>query len=277
MTRYEPQQVALLTKHGKAQWIAPELANVGLAVVPTEAFDTDLFGTFSGEQERTASPLECAKRKAALACELTGLRLGLGSEGSFGGGPMPGLMNWDQEILVLYDASQDFYVTAVASAAISLRDFSDNDLPELTSKLAQFASGQAWMVHTDKGIFKDMYSASAIYALLREHNLWDGEKFYGEYLRIQPDYRAMNCPERQRFIASAAAQLRERLLSLCPECGEVNFWLTDVRRGLPCQQCGLPTELTNKTIKSCSACDFTVEQPVAEKYADPMHCQVCNP
>ncbi|MDX1706632.1 DUF6671 family protein [Pseudidiomarina sp.] len=277
MIPYEPQQIALLTKHGKAQWIAPELESLGFTVVATEAFDTDLFGTFSGERERKDSPLECTKRKAALACELTGLRLGLGSEGSFGGGPMPGLMNWDQEILVLYDAHRDVYVAAVAAGAIALRDFSDSDLPDLTGKLAQFAPGQAWVVHTDKGIFKGLHSASAIYELLQAHQLWDGETFLGEHLRIQPDYRAMNCPERQRFIAAAAVQLRERLLSLCPECGEVNFWLTDVRRGLPCQHCGLPTELTSRTIKSCSGCGFTLEEPVTEKYADPMHCQVCNP
>lgn len=275
--RYEPQEIALLTKHGKAQWIAPELASLGLTVVTTEAFDTDLLGTFSGERERTASPLDCAKRKAALACELTGLRLGLGSEGSIGGGPMFGLMNWDQEVLVLYDASRDFYVTAVAAGAIALQDFNESDVPDLASKLTRFLPGQAWMVHTDKGIFKDLYSASAIYELLYVHKLWDGDTFSGDQLRIQPDYRAMNCPERQRFISSAAEQLRERLLSLCPKCAEVNFWQTDVRRGLPCHQCGLPSQLTSAAIKSCSGCGFTVEEPVTEKYADPMYCQVCNP
>jgi len=57
-------------------------------VVSTDAFDTDQLGTFSGETSRTLSPSDCAARKAHLACELTGLSMGLGSEGSL----MPALM-----------------------------------------------------------------------------------------------------------------------------------------------------------------------------------------
>ena len=34
---------------------------------------------------------------------LTGEQFGLGSEGSFGGGPYPGLMNWDEEVICFYD------------------------------------------------------------------------------------------------------------------------------------------------------------------------------
>jgi hypothetical protein len=65
--------VALLTKHDKAGMVAPALAPLGLEVLATDGFDTDTLGTFSGEVERTLSPLECARRKARLACELTGL------------------------------------------------------------------------------------------------------------------------------------------------------------------------------------------------------------
>lgn len=101
---YRNSAVALLTRHRKAAQVAPALAPLGLQVIETTAFDTNQLGSFSGEIARQQSARDCAREKARRACALTGLRLGIGSEGSFGGGPFPGLLNWDHELLLLHDA-----------------------------------------------------------------------------------------------------------------------------------------------------------------------------
>ena len=75
-------EAALLTKHHKLALIAPALATAGIQVRSTDAFDTDTLGSFSGETPRLQTPLECARTKARLAAELTGLPIGIGSEGS---------------------------------------------------------------------------------------------------------------------------------------------------------------------------------------------------
>lgn len=89
------KNAALLTKHRKSQQLAPVLYDIGIELVEIDFFDTDELGTFSGEIERKLSPKDCALIKAKKAVELTGLNVGLGSEGSFGGGPLAGFMNWN--------------------------------------------------------------------------------------------------------------------------------------------------------------------------------------
>lgn len=280
--RYKPQSVALLTQHKKARFIAPELAPLGLEVLTTSAYDTDLLGSFSGSTARTLTPLECAKRKAMLACELTGQRLGLGSEGSFGGGPMPGLVNWDEEILVLYDAKREYTIVATAAGPVALRDFGSADIPQLARHIAAVDIGQAWLLHyqlstepTEWHLVKDLHSSDAV--LQAWQALLEDARVVRDSVRIQPDYRAMNCPARQGYIKMAAAQLRARLSAECPACGAVNFWQTGVQTGLPCAQCQCPTSLPKATITSCSNCGHEEVTPVAAASADPIRCGVCNP
>ena len=57
----------------------------GMAVL--ESFDTDSLGSFAGERLRFMSPQECALRKAAIAADVSGCDIGIGSEGSFSPGP----------------------------------------------------------------------------------------------------------------------------------------------------------------------------------------------
>ena len=73
----------MLTKHGKERVIAPSLGKqCGAIVEQTDQFDTDQLGTFTGDVPRLMSQRDAAREKAILATTLTGLKLGLGSEGS---------------------------------------------------------------------------------------------------------------------------------------------------------------------------------------------------
>ncbi|WP_421970496.1 DUF6671 family protein [Pseudoalteromonas sp. SSDWG2] len=272
-----PTQVALLTKHGKAQQLAPALAPLGIALHVTEAFDTDNLGTFSGEVERTLSPLECAKKKARLACELSGLSAGLGSEGSFGGGPLPGLMNWDTEILVLHDAQRDIDIVATAAGPVNLKTYQGQCLNELEAALKGAGDGQAWILKTQQQITKGIGDINSLKAVLDSQGLCDENSRLRERVDITPDLRAMYSPQRQAYIFQAGQQLAERLQTFCPACGLPDFWLRERVAGLPCSGCGAPTELAKAYIRQCAHCNHQLNELTQPREADPYRCQWCNP
>jgi C4-type Zn-finger protein len=96
-------------------------------------------------------------------------------------------------------------------------------------------------------------------------------------LIIEPDLRAMNCPERQQMIAKAAKDLARRLAEACPVCEAFNFVIKEKQSGLPCTLCSLPTEQAKAWTRVCDSCGYRNDEVVALKGADPTHCQFCNP
>lgn len=274
---YRDCAVALLTKHGKADVIAPALSGLGLTVVATGDFDTDSLGTFSGEVERTLSPLECARTKAKLACKFTGLPLGLGSEGSFGGGPMPGLLNWDSELLVLHHAAKNFDIVAYAAGPVGLAPFDLLSLQALRDKLRDQDPRQAWIMRSELQVIKGLYGEADIVRNLRMLSLVDDKGRLGRRLRIEPDLRAMHCPQRRKYILQAAQQLADRLQTCCPTCDAPDFWTDEIQPGLPCADCGAPTRLPLALIRHCRVCHHKISEASRELLAEPGKCDLCNP
>lgn len=273
----ETRQGALLTKHEKLTLISEHLADVGISVQETSAFDTDNLGTFSGEVPRSLSPLECAKRKAKLACELTGLDIGLGSEGSFGGGPMPGFVNWDEEILVMYDKQTDFEIVAYVQGPIKVGDFTPLSIEQLRNQLKKFDANQGWMVSTDTLLAKGLQCFEQVLEVLDSHGLADDEILSRRKVRVSPDFRAMMCPERQDYIRQAAKQLKQRIAAQCPICGTSDFWRVEAVSGAICSACGVPSEHPKAFIKRCRECNHEVQEDSDTPYIDPGKCQICNP
>ena len=102
--RLSRSTVALLTQHGKEKVIAPVLAELlGCRVEKVEGFDTDLLGTFTRDIAREGSQLDAARKKARIGMELSGLSIGLASEGSFGTDPFTGMLPWNRELLIWID------------------------------------------------------------------------------------------------------------------------------------------------------------------------------
>jgi hypothetical protein len=274
---WQGRTVGLLTRHDKARMIAPALSTLGLSLVATDAFDTDRLGTFSGEVERTMTPLECARRKAQLACELTGLDLGLGSEGSFGGGPVPGLVNWDHELLVLWDRTRAREIVAYAAGPVGVASIAPESVADLDNELARFDSAQAWLIRHPGGVIKGLLGRDSILEQLTLLGLPGSGAGEGMKITLEPDLRAMHCPERQAYIRQAAQQLALRLQSLCPVCSAADFWLDGAERGLPCGSCGAPTALPIAFIRRCRACEYEIREPGDLDAADPGDCPWCNP
>ncbi|MDN3652368.1 hypothetical protein QWY77_06280 [Thalassotalea ponticola] len=273
----ERQTVVLLTKHGKQQQVAPELAKLGFRVEVTQQCDTDQLGTFCGEVERSLSPIECAIKKARLATEVSGERWGLGSEGSFGQGPIPGLFNWDSELLALYDATTQQTIVASAAGPVMLTRYQGNDLNAMRAALAEVTPGQALILKTESTISKGLATVDDVVERLRSSQLIENETKLVESIVVEPDLRAMHCPQRQAYIVKAAQQLVERMQSLCPQCNAPNFYYVKAITGLPCGDCGTPTERAKAYLKQCSQCQHQYQQPCAEAVADPYVCQWCNP
>ena len=102
---YEDDDAALATMHGKERVIAPLLQRaLGLRVRVTPGIDTDRFGTFSREIERTGSQLDAARAKIAAAFEISPhARVAVASEGSFGPHPSIPFVPLAREIVVMQD------------------------------------------------------------------------------------------------------------------------------------------------------------------------------
>ncbi|HET8714282.1 MAG TPA: hypothetical protein VFM16_00550, partial [Holophagaceae bacterium] len=64
------RRAVLATRHGKGPAFARALSPLGIAVVVTEAVDTDALGNFSGERPRSLSALDTARAKARAALDL---------------------------------------------------------------------------------------------------------------------------------------------------------------------------------------------------------------
>ena len=259
-------KAVLLSKHQKLPFIEEVLAKAGLQVSEYSQFDTDTLGTFSGEVERTLSPKECALTKAQKACEVAQVEVGLGSEGSFGGGPMPGLLNWNSEILCYYDKRQNLAIYASAEGPTPLTEISTDTLDELQQQLAKFP-GQRWIYRAKSHIHKALLPEAVLEIAQANPAPW----------RFEPDMRAMHCPHRQTMITKAAIDLTNRLSAICPKCQQPDFVVKKVETGLPCELCQFPTNSVQKQIKICSHCHYEEHVPAAQPVASASTCPMCNP
>lgn len=262
------ENVYLLTKHYKGQLIAPILVPSSLNVVEVDNFDTDSLGTFAGEVERTMSPTECALFKAKKACELMGSNIGIGSEGSFGGGPVPGFINWNQEILCYYQQEPELIVYAHAEGPCGVNNIEAVSREHLLEELA-LHPGQYWIHRAHADVHKGLSAQKVI-------DMFDAVTHQSTF-QLEPDLRAHLCPERQVMIQNSARDLVERLNSNCPQCATVNFVVKQTLPGLECSLCGLPTKQIRSYVKQCDLCDFEERSHSDQEAGDPTCCDYCNP
>lgn len=277
---YSGRRVALLTQHGKEGVIAPVLEPLlGCRVERVAGYDTDLLGTFSRDIPRAGTQLEAARRKARIGMELSGLPLGLASEGAFGPDPMAGLFPWNVELLVFIDDERGIEMTGMAQQATRFAHLLTDDWKEA----AQFARQAGFPEHhlvvrpqgqDDPRIEKGLASWTSLEAafIRARGQAENGQAF------LEHDVRAHAHPTRMDVIRLATVDLAARLNSPCPACGTPGFWIVERLPGLPCADCGAPTREIRADIHGCPKCDHreTRERADAE-HADPGRCDYCNP
>ncbi len=278
-TNLYQQHFGLLTRHGKENVIAPLLAqHLNASLTVTGNFDTDNLGTFSGEVKRELTPKECAFKKAVLATELTGLSLGLGSEGSFGASAY-GFGVFNQELITCYDRENNWSVTGCYAGFSSARSQIIENIKMLDDFLTATPPDQALTLKSTTQLEKGIYGADNIRNILNSkfgESLNHTEKLQ-EPITVSYDLRAYHCPERRIHIAKACENLIERLKAICPECKTPGFWPDKSIAGLTCCGCGAPTKCTKARIATCTACNYSATYPTTETFAKQDFCDFCNP
>lgn len=281
---YRGRVVVFGTLHGKERQVAPAFAEVlGARVTAVPGLDTDQFGTFTGDIPRLLTPLDAARAKARLAIASSGLPFALASEASYG--PLPGI-GWPghHEILLFLDDTRELEVVeghrSLSIPGSPLRATSETDIAEKLARTswpgqavivrpAVLSAGQPAATAITKGItdFGRLTRAIALAAAASA----DGHAL------IEPDLRAHYNPSRQQILIQLGVTLARRLATACPACASPGYGRTRTQTGLPCADCGEPSNQVSADIFSCVTCPYQHSVPRPEATAEPVWCPSCNP
>ena len=274
--------VVIATMHRKEEAIAPLVeAHLGARPQVPQNFDTDRFGTFTGDIQRPHAPRATARLKAAAALDHTGETLAIASEGSFGPHPQIPFLACDRELVLLLDRRHQLEI--VGEYLSTDTNYRHQTIQDLEAALA-FAQAVGFPSHGlvvkpqgreagpwVKGIVTETHLVQAVTTALRQAP--QGE------VRLETDMRALYNPTRMGVIAQATEQLMATLGRRCPQCQYPGFALVRELPGLPCSLCGSPTLLTQTRVYQCQHCQHQHHQPPPDRpaSADPAHCPYCNP
>jgi hypothetical protein len=276
---YRDQQVALLTQHGKEGVIVPVLAKLlGCRVGKVEGFDTDLLGTFTRDIAREGSQLDAARKKARIGMELSGLSIGIASEGSFGTDPFTGILPWNRELLIWIDdrLGIEIIATSAGKTNCSHRLVVSWEEAEDFARSAGFPEHHLVVRLADEN-HPELRKGLADWASLKDAVCWALD--FAPNLRafVETDMRAFANPTRLENIRLAAEDLARRLISQCPACSAPGFALAGQVQGLPCEDCGIPTNEVKADIHCCVRCEHQMLVERERKYASARYCYYCNP
>jgi hypothetical protein len=279
---YHGECVVLTTKHSKSIAAAPafkEMLGAGVIEYPA---DTDRLGTFSGEVERESTPLACARRKCEWGLDRLNVPFGLSSEASFGPHPYVTFLPCGLEVLYFIDRRRGFHLhVARLSEETNYRTQTVDSFEELLNVAEQaFFPSHALIVRPNvwkpgEAIYKGIETAPALEEAFERSRRGSSDK----RVWVETDMRAHFNPMRMRAIARLAGELAERLSMSCPSCRFPGWGIVDTLKGLPCELCGEPTEMTDHRILGCVKCDYIERgrRPDGLEMAPAMHCGNCNP
>lgn len=266
--------------HGKEQVIAPVLQEaLGVKIIVPKGLDTDQFGTFSGEIVRDVDPVEAARRKCEIACQLSNSTLAVASEGSFGPHPTLCFVPADDEILVFLDLENSLEikvreVSAQTNFAGSLC-YSWEDAKKFADRVLFPAHGL--ILRREKSDTIEIIKGIREWELLENHI----KKYITSFGQVflETDMRAMHNPTRMGIIGLATRKLLTTIERLCPKCSTPGFDVINIIEGLPCSQCGSPTRSTLAFDYECQKCKCREQKkyPAGKTKEDPMYCDWCNP
>lgn len=267
--------------HGKEKVIAPILEKeLGVKVILPQNFDSDQFGTFTGDKARTGNQLEAARLKVQAAMKLTGADIGIASEGSFGAHPSIPFIQSNLELVLLLDVKNNLEIRGhhrssdtnmsgqhVSSAKEALEFAKRTGFPEHAVVVRKSEKNNSSL---QKGIRSEDELIRHVKSLLGG--------FFTKKVYIETDMRAHMNPTRMEKIAHATSDLVANINSTCPDCESPGFVISDVKTGLVCGQCKMPTESPSAYIWKCQKCDTEKTIPRENKSCeDPAMCSRCNP
>lgn len=275
---YRGRTAALLTQHGKELVIAPVFdAALGCRVERVEGYDTDLLGTFTRDIPRAGTQLEAARRKARQGMALSGLPLGIASEGAFGPDPILGMCPWNVELVVWIDEGLEIEVVGTAQGQAAFAHVS------ATEWRAVEAFARQWEFPAHQLVLRPGYQDDprirkgiATWAELEAGFDWALGRSPEGRVFVEVDVRAHANPTRMHLIRLAAADLAQKLAVECPACRIPGFSIVERIHGLPCSACGEPTLETRADAFGCVRCAYRQTRERTIQVADPERCDLCN-
>lgn len=271
---------ALGTKHSKELVIGPTLKELlGLNVKIPNNFDSDKFGTFTGDKKRQNTQKDTAKLKAKEAMEILDLDIGIGSEGSFNSDPNYPSLIMNTEVVVLIDKRYGFEVYGISNEIVDYAHATSvHNIQELLdfAKTINFPKCAIVLRESDKN-HSDMIKGIRDMSELKKHS----EKMFENYnsIWVETDLRAHVNETRMAHIKKATINLAENINRCCPQCDRPGFSLVTIKRGLPCEACNRPTGLILSEVYKCDGCGFenTLMYPNVATTAYSGYCDYCNP
>lgn len=276
---FQNRTLLLASRHQKDRVIIPVIQPVtGIVPYIPGDFDSDAFGTFSGEVERKDSPPETLRKKCQAAMDQYDIDLAIASEGSFGPHPHFPFLPVNEEWIMLKDHRIGLEIIA---REISLEtNFAEKKIAS-EKELLEFAAEAGFPEHglilkSGEGNHVKIVKGIGSKEQLREVYV---ELSSGGIMLALTDMRAMMNPTRMKVIEKAAFRLREKLLSLCPSCGTPGYEVLEAEAGLPCSDCGRPGKEIIRIEYQCKKCRHREERinPEGKSHGDPAYCDFCNP
>ncbi|MEY4728617.1 MAG: hypothetical protein RLZZ390_1141 [Bacteroidota bacterium] len=277
---FEGRRLLVATKHKKEEVIAPLFFNeLGLSSFVLDDFDTDAFGTFTGEIEREGGPLDALRKKAYAAMSMAEVDLVVASEGSFGPHPSLYFVPAADEMLLFVDKKNDLEV--LAREVTTETNFNSAEIKS-EEELLDFAQKALFPSHAL--ILSDAHASNSQYfkGITSKEELlkiFNDLRSSNDNILVQTDMRALYNPTRMKTIARACHKLIRNIVSQCPSCVTPGYNVTDVLDGLPCSLCGRPTNSTLAHQYVCRRCGYKELRyyPNLKLEEDPTFCDYCNP
>lgn len=279
LSQYRGADIAFPTLHRKGGLAAEAFhKTLGMNVIEI-ALDTDQFGTFAGEIERTLSPIECARAKIQLGLSTNSFRYAIASEGTIGADPVVPFLNSDIETVVFFDAINNLEIKhthrSFEIVAASIEYTFTTDLDEFLQK-ADFPHHRLIVKTINPqvtAIRKGIGDRSELEDAISEAIASGSKKII-----IESDLRAHSSPSRAANIKEAFRQLTQMIATTCPDCATPGWAVVDAVKGLPCEDCGETSpEAVKSYIYGCISCPLRKEGDELATSVDPSRCSWCNP
>ena len=283
-TLFNNRVAVLATMHQKERVIAPLFEKkLGIQVRVPKNFDTDRFGSFTREIERSGSQIEAARLKAQKVLLLTGESLGIASEGSFAPHPSLPYISCNREVVIFIDRENNLEI--IGEELSTDTNHSHTKVKDIKQAF-EFAEKIGFPEHALVVMLSDCpkNSDEIIKGITTEAELVEAVthsliKSPNGTIHLETDMRAMYNPTRMKNIEKATYNLLEKINSFCPKCLTPGFDIVQRIQGLPCEWCSTPTTLTRAVIYKCQKCGFSKEKlfPDGKQFANPAQCIYCNP
>lgn len=277
---YKDITIIVATKHKKEEVIRKPFEDAfnAVVIVPND-YDTDQFGTFTGEIPRQQSAYDTVIQKAKQAAFQYGFDYAVANEGTFGAHPTFFLGPADIELMCFVDKINDLVV--VESEVTTETNFAHCDITmvdDYTDFLKKIKFGEHGLIvrslNDHSIIAKGVTQGETLDRIIKTAF----EKSITR-LRLETDMRAMMNPTRMRVIQRLALKLVQRLKKKCAGCGVPGFGKLATEGKLLCKFCRMETELYQFEVHRCVKCTYQECYPRADgwEYADQQYCPYCNP